>query len=139
MVLRAEDGKLLGNRKVPNVNYDYQRSFDQRCINDGGNGDESSQPLGDVCLAKLGRKLLTWRRAYAENQNKARLDLFDPWTQQTVWPTRRFAADARVSLVGKEAVGVMEPDGHFVLVELPSGRAIADLKLEAETAWPTSW
>ena len=26
----------------------------------------------------------------------------------------------------------MEPDGHFVLLELPSGRTIADLKLEAD-------
>ena len=29
---------------------------------------------------------------------------------------------------------MMEPDGHFVLVELSDGRAIADLKLDAETA-----
>ena len=35
-------------------------------------------------------------------------------------------------MVGEEAVGVMEPDGHFVLLELPSGRTIADLKLDAD-------
>ena len=67
-------------------------------------------------------------------QNKARLDLFDPWTQQTVWPTRKFDAGARLSLVGQEAIGVMEPDGHFVLVELSDGRTLADLKLDAEAA-----
>ena len=89
-------------------------------------------PLGDVCLTKLGRKLLTWRCDHAENQNQARLDLFDPWIQQTLWPTRKFDVHAHVSLVGQEAVGVMEPDGHFVLVELSSGRTIADSKLDAE-------
>ena len=35
-------------------------------------------------------------------------------------------------MVGEQAVGVMEPDGHFMLLELPSGRTIADLKLDAD-------
>ena len=93
LVLRAEDGELLGKRKVPNVDYHYQRSLDPKAVVNGS----KSPPLGDVCLAKLGRKLLTWRRADAENQHKARLDLFDAWTQQTLWPTRKFDADAHAS------------------------------------------
>ena len=124
LVLRAEDGELLGKRKVPNVSYQYQSYQNRRFYNQKlfGNVVSSTHtnppPLGDVCLTKLGRKLLTWRRDDADKQNKAKLDLFDPWTQQSVWLTRKFDAGARVSLVGQEAVGVMEPDGHFVLVQL---------------------
>ena len=47
-------------------------------------------------------------------------------------PTRKFRAGSQVALADEEAVGVMESDGHFVLLELPGGRTIADLKLEAE-------
>ena len=58
------------------------------------------------------------------------LTLFDPWLQKAVWPSRRFASGSNMSLVGSEAVGVLEPGGHFVLVALADGRTIADLKLE---------
>ena len=34
-----------------------------------------------------------------------------------------------MSVVGSEAVGVLEPDGHFVLLALADGRTIADLQL----------
>ena len=90
-MLRAEDGKLLSKRKLPNVDYHYQRSFGGGTLPAGAN----LPPLGDVCLAKLGRNLLTWRRDDAADQNLARLDFFDPWTQRALWPTRKFAAAAR--------------------------------------------
>ena len=95
--------------------------------------------LGDVCLATLGRKILTWhagtrRHPHAERSSEEgpSSNLFDPWQQRAVWPARTFHAAAQVALAGEEAMGVMEPDGHFVLLELPSGRTIADLKLDAD-------
>jgi outer membrane protein assembly factor BamB len=134
MVLRAGDGASLGKRRVPRVNYPGVQS---------GNGmggmmmfpGASAPILGDVCLATLGRNILTWRNkgsAWRSEEAKAKLELFDPWTQQAVWPARSFHAASRVALAGEEAVGVMEPSGRFVLLELPSGRTIADLKLEAD-------
>jgi outer membrane protein assembly factor BamB len=138
LVLRARDGVSLGKRSVPAVNY--------QGISSGGGmsnfgmamapGPVGSMPIvGDTCLATLGRKILTWRNnaaSWRSEELKGRLELFDPWTQQSVWPARTFHAAARVALAGEEAVGVLEPDGHFVLVELPSGRTIADLKLEPD-------
>ena len=67
----------------------------------------------------------------AATDNGRVLALFDPWQQKAVWPSRDFAAGARVAVVGSEAVGVLEPGGHFVLVALADGRTIADLQLEA--------
>ena len=83
----------------------------------------------------MGRQILTWSNnatAWRSEEFKAKLELFDPWRQQAVWPARTFHAAARVALADEEAIGVMEPNGHFVLLELPSGRTIADLKLEAD-------
>jgi hypothetical protein len=60
------------------------------------------------------------------------LNLFDPLEGRPDWPERKFAAGARVGMVGEKAVGVMEPGGHFALYSLPDGRTIADLELEAE-------
>jgi hypothetical protein len=56
--------------------------------------------------------------------------MFDPWRQKAVCPSRTFAAGARLSVVGSEAVGVLEPGGHFVLVALADGHTIADVQLE---------
>ena len=60
------------------------------------------------------------------------LSLFDPLEGRQDWSERKFAAGARVSMIGEKAVGVMEPGGRFLLCSLPDGGTIADLKLEAE-------
>ncbi len=66
-------------------------------------------------------------------QGKQReLTLVDPFEGRDLWRGRKFAANARACVVNDEVVGVMEPSGRFVLVSLPDGRTIADLKLEAE-------
>ena len=72
--------------------------------------------------------MLLWR----VDGKRSVLELLDLWQQSPVWPPRKFAAGARVCLVGHEAVGVFEPDGHFVLLALPDGKTIADVKLEPE-------
>jgi hypothetical protein len=76
----------------------------------------------------FGRYVLTWQQG-ADNNGRV-LDLFDPWQQKAAWPARKFASGSCVSVVASEAVGVLEPSGHFVLVALADGRTIADLKLE---------
>ena len=82
----------------------------------------------------FGRYVLTWQQG-GDNNGRV-LALFDPWQQKAVWPSRTFASGACVSVVGSEAVGVLEPGGHFVLVALADGRTIADLQLEVRPQFP---
>ena len=70
------------------------------------------------------------------------LSLFDPWLKQTKWRTT-FAAASHVNVVGStgapncgsgsQAVGVLEPGGHFVLVDLADGHSIADVQLKVRS------
>ena len=90
MVLRASDGELAGMRKMPPI---------------------ADKRASDSCLAILGRKILLWQ----PQQDRRVLSLFDPLEGRQEWPERKFAAGARVSLIGEKAVGVMEPGGRFVL------------------------
>lgn len=119
-VLRATDGEFVGTCKIPRV---------------GGaqtlpSGEERTvfARFDETCLATFGRKLLLW---WPEG-NRRLLTLVDPFEGRDMWPGRKFAANARACVVDDEAVGVMEPSGRFVLISLPDGRTIADLKLEAE-------
>jgi hypothetical protein len=119
-VFRASDGELVGTRKVPRVvGRQVLPSGEQRAIY--GRFDES-------CLATLGRNLLLWW----PDGNQRVLTLVDPLEGRDLWRGRKFAAGAHACVVDDKVVGVMEPGGRFVLVSLPDGRTIADLKLEAE-------
>jgi len=115
-VYRAIDGQLLGVRKVPRPKSDdpFGGQF-------GGHSAFSNSGIDFI-----GRNVLTWE----QGKDGRVLALFDPWQQRAVWLSRTFASGARVSVVGSEAVGVLEPTGHFVLVALADGRTIADLNLE---------
>jgi hypothetical protein len=119
-LLRAGDGELLGTRRVPRLN-GWQRL-------PNGELEPIFTRLGESCLATLGRRLLLWW----PDGNQRVLTLVDPLEGRDVWPGRRFSAAARTCVVGSEAVGVFEPDGRFVLLGLPDGRTIAEVKLEAE-------
>jgi len=121
LLLRALDGELLGTRKVP------RPEAQQSSLPNGGK-QVIFPPFDESCIATLGRQLLLWR---IEGENRV-LSLFDPLEGRDRWPPRKFAAGAHAAVVGGEAVGVFEPDGHFVLLGLPDGRTIADTKLEAE-------
>ena len=123
-VLRALDGEVLGTRKVP-------RLLHQLKLGVGLNaGKDITVPgrFAETCLTTLGRKLLLW---WPEGNQRV-LTLVDPWEGRDVWPGRKFSAGACACVVADEAVGVMEPSGRFVLMSLPDGRTIADVKLEAE-------
>ncbi len=131
LVFRAQDGQSLGKRNVPRVRYRGEGGMANN-VAFGINpfGVATVEEAADACLATLGRNILAWR--IDSKTNKAMLDLFDPWQQRAVWATRTFNAAAKTSLVAHEALGVMEPDGHFVLVDLANGRSLADLKLAAD-------
>ena len=74
----------------------------------------------------------------AEKDNNRVLTLVDPLEGRDLWPGRTVLGEARTCVVGEEAVGVMEPrtnsepGGRFLLLGLPDGRTIADVKLKSE-------
>ncbi len=117
--MRALDGELAGTRKIPRTEINAG--------NTGGQDIKSYSPLGDSCPIALGRNLLFWRL----EQNRHVLELFDPWTQKSVWPRREFSFHAQYSILGNELIGILEPKGEFVLLNLADGRPIADVDLKA--------
>jgi hypothetical protein len=120
MLLRATDGELLGTRKVPRqIGHEPLPDGKQRTV---------YQKLEGSCLATLGRRLLLW---WPEGDKRV-LTLVDPLEGRDVWPGRKFPASAHTCMVGEEAVGIMQPSGRFLLLGLPDGHTIANLKLEAE-------
>ncbi len=114
MVFRALDGELLGTRKLPPPIEPIRRP----------DGTQQMFP----CIAPIGRQVLVWR----QDGGHRVLELFDLWEQRLVRPARKFAAGAKGCLVEDEAMGVLEPDGHFVLLALSDGRTIVDTKLELD-------
>ena len=122
VVLRALDGITLGTRKIPRAVY-HQRLA-------GGADRFAFNSFHDTCLATLGRNMLLW---WPEG-NRRVLTLVDPLEGRDLWPERRFSAGARACVVADEVVGVMEPNGRFVLVSLDDGRTLSDVKLESEPA-----
>jgi hypothetical protein len=84
--------------------------------------------LEEFSLATFGRQLLLW---WPEGGART-LTLIDPLEGRDVWPGKKFPNDARCSVVNDEVVGIMQKDGRFVLIHLPDGKTIADVKLEAE-------
>jgi outer membrane protein assembly factor BamB len=119
-VLRAWDGEMLGKRRVPRTN--RPQVFP--------NGEQKAvfNRFEETCLATLGRKMLLWW----PQGNQRELTLVDPFDGRDLWRGWKFAANARTCVVNDQVVAVMEPGGRFVLISLPDGRTIADLKLEAE-------
>ncbi len=124
-VYRATDGEYLGDRKLPHVQRAESNPFGYR---DPFEGIETKGSLAAAGMLYVGRNVLTWGRG-PQGEGHA-LALFDPWRQQPVWPQRTFAAGSRVDVVGQDAAGVLEPDGHFVLVDLANGQTISDVKLK---------
>ena len=49
-----------------------------------------------------------------------------------------FASGSHVDVVDQNAAGVMEPDGHFVLIDLADGHAISDVKLKVRSSFPVT-
>lgn len=122
-VLRALDGELVGTRKIPRT--------ESHAPNPAGQDVKNYVPLSESCPITLGRNLLFWRL----EQNKRVLELFDPWTQKSVWPRTEFSFRAQFCIVGNEFIGILEPKGEvgeFVLLNLADGRTVAEVKLKPE-------
>ena len=140
-VYRGLDGQLLGTRKIPGRQGRAGEDNPNPFANGGqfpqmgwaGNPALANSALSYTGIEFLGRYVLTWEQG-RENNGRV-LALFDPWLQRAVWRgtcaagRRNFASGAQVAVVGNEAAGILEPDGHFVLVALADGRTIADLQL----------
>jgi hypothetical protein len=58
--------------------------------------------------------------------------MIDSWTGKALWPERRFAANAQLALADREAIGIFEPGGRFLLIALPGGATITDTTLLPE-------
>lgn len=104
-VLRPLDGHLVGRRQVP---------------------------ASGARMTSLGRQLLLWKAG----GNTSAIELFDPWSGKTVWQ-RKFARAAnegppKATLIGQEAVAVVEASGRFSLFDLPSGRTLIDAPIGPE-------
>ena len=127
-VYRSTDGEYLGDRKLPHVERSEGNLYAYGNHYDGYNGS-----LAAAGTQFIGRNVLTWGR---EPKGKGQaLALFDPWRQRQVWPQRTFASGSRVDVVDQDAAGVLEPDGHFVLVDLADGHTISDVKLKVRSSF----
>jgi hypothetical protein len=91
-----------------------------------------TRPVPAVRPATLGRLVASWR----SESSQSVLEVIDPLTDRRVGPSRKFAADAKnVTFENDtEVVGVLEPRGHFTLVNLADGRALVDAPVEREGA-----
>ena len=112
IVLQAADGKLLGKRSLPQMR-----------------------------LAMLGRYVLTLEHAmpsdddpFGHDAETMKLVLMDPWSAKPVWTAGKFSADAKTVVLEKEAVGVYEPNGRFVLVDMRTGKTLITAKIERESS-----
>ena len=129
-VYRAIDGEYLGDRKLPRAERAEGNPYAYNNPYDGYERNGSLAASGMLCV---GRNVLTWGRG-SRSKGQA-LTLFDPWRQQNVWPQRVFASGSHVDVVNQNAAGVLEPDGHFVLIDLADGHAISDVKLKVRSSF----
>jgi outer membrane protein assembly factor BamB len=91
-----------------------------------------TRPVPSVRPATLGRLAASWR----SESSQSVLEVIDPLSDRRVGPSRKFAADAKNFTFENdtEVVGVLEPRGHFTLVNLADGRALVDAPVEREGA-----
>ncbi|MCH8923678.1 MAG: PQQ-binding-like beta-propeller repeat protein, partial [Planctomycetes bacterium] len=103
-VLRADDGKLLGERNVPPKS---------------------------KWITTVGRYLLTKKVA---DDGHLVFDMIDPWKQQDPqrWPPLTFAAGSQFTLVDHDALAVLEPDGRFTIHGLKDRRVLVEAHLQEE-------
>jgi outer membrane protein assembly factor BamB len=94
---------------------------------DGAVLGECAVPAASERMATLGRNLVLWSTA----NGQTRLLLRDPWGARDLW-SRAFALGAKAAFLGLEAVGVLEPEGQFTLLDLADGRPLVQAKLERE-------
>jgi len=107
LVLRAFDGTALGTRLVA--------------------PDRGADRGATRRMANVGGRVLQW----SKRAGGLELALVDPWRQQEIWQ-RSFGAAAKPWLLQDRWIGVLEPSGRFVLMEIATGTALVDAMLEPE-------
>jgi outer membrane protein assembly factor BamB len=131
MVLRALDGQLLGKRALPKPAEPPAVPAGAPVaapVDDDGEEVPGVSPFQQFCIATCGRNLVFWRPV----GDRHVLQVFDVWQQKDLWPPRNFDPNAKFAFVGREAIGVLEPNGHFVAIALPDGRTIIDTAVQPE-------
>ncbi len=100
-VFRLVDGEELGNRTVPEE---------------------------DRHWSTLGRHILTWTEGSRDGQPSWTVRLYDPWSEQDLWQ-RVYRAESRGYVTPDNELAIVEPDGHFTLLDLRSGEPRIDVHL----------
>lgn len=86
-------------------------------------------PRSEQVMIECGRKMLTWN---AEG-NKTTIQLEDPWKSEIVWQ-KTFAGGAKGSRSGCAALAVMEPDGNTTVLNIATGKAEAQAKVDSDNS-----
>jgi outer membrane protein assembly factor BamB len=84
-------------------------------------------PASSGRMVTLGRRIASW----AIENGKSIVKFSDPWEEKEIW-RREFTTNARAWVVGTEAIGVMTPNGSFVLLSLADGKPLIEEKLSPE-------
>lgn len=146
LVLRTWDGKLLGKRPLPTFAHGLDGSgVPQANVMPFGQpagiqvvnrpGASFSNSLRQYCLSSQGSRLLLWYPQVnlpSSGNVKQILRLYDLWEQKDVWGPMEFDLGTRYSVIEKEAVGVLEPNGQFTLVRIADGHVLVKDTLDSE-------
>jgi outer membrane protein assembly factor BamB len=76
-------------------------------------------PPAEERLWNLGRRIAVWKAA----AEKCEMSLVDPWEGRLLWQ-RTFDSQSQTCLITQDEAAVLDPQGRFVVVALPSGREI---------------
>jgi outer membrane protein assembly factor BamB len=96
---------------------------------DGHEMGRRTVPVVEQRLAVLGRRVLIWSTV----GGRASLKWRDVWSESDVWE-KTFSAGSKPWPIEEQAVGVLEPNGHFAVMNLADGARQIDAQLEPEPA-----
>lgn len=75
----------------------------------------------------LGRKLLSWHMDAGQHKFK----MTDVWEQTPLWE-HQFAGNSKAYQVDSELLGVVDPKGRFVAIDLADGKQLIDCEITPE-------
>jgi outer membrane protein assembly factor BamB/tetratricopeptide (TPR) repeat protein len=96
-------------------------------VTDGADLGRRELPTDEERLLAHGRNLLVWE----PRGQQGTLRWFDVWKQQDRW-RKEFEQQAKLEVVGEQAVAVMRPNGHLTVLSLPDGEPTIDARLERQ-------
>ncbi|HTN76514.1 MAG TPA: PQQ-binding-like beta-propeller repeat protein, partial [Pirellulaceae bacterium] len=81
----------------------------------------------DFRWATCGRNVLSCK----QDGREFIVTLYDAWSEKTLWESR-FNFGSRGTLIGRDEMAMMQPDGKLVIVSLSTGRVIIDTQVAPE-------